>query len=748
MAKIEIKKILIFIILTFSSFVSNATERDWLTSAGNYKSHRFFLGQQIVKDNIKELEKFWIFNSSFSSPIDTVQAPPLFIKDQLIVVTLSGDLISISPDNGSVNWKVKLENPIGRRGLTYYMAENKNLEGLYVASKDKIIHLDKYGKIKNTFLTGLSLLHPIVYEDTLYVATLTNGIKAYDLLTKKEIWQTSLNKNNINSRVWSGFSFDFESKTLFVVTSNPAKDHKTLLGKNRNGDDYSVSLIALSASDGSIKWQYKHINNDLWDFDLVGNPIIVKNIKIKNQNQSKNSVIALSKTGDVIMVEIETGQPIFKDSFKNISVERSDIKDVFTSPTQKSYSKPEKFSNIIIDTEKDFGHLDNENLNFIKNKIRHAKSGFYVPTSLNHDVIIYGLHGGAEWPGGTLIKSENSTNLIIPSNNYPWIIRVHYQEKKYLELSNFFNGFPKKIYYSFLSLKNNLSLKINKIKNIFSSKKESKKIHSVDLAFKNRTEINKFFEPPNAKYKLVDKIYKFLPGSFNNKTYATNCAGCHGNARQGRMQSEVYGDAFYPSLVGMTETKKWNLSDTYEKMKKYHESFNIKMNLSLVEFKSMTDYFKKYDKKLISENHVELSAFWQLLLDKDGLPATTPPWGKITNLNLSTGKKIWEVPFGIRKVNNKIIKGDINFGGVLSTKNNIAFFTGGTDSMAYALDVKTGKVIWSDLLPYAGSAPPMAFNYKGCDFIVFTSTGGRFVGYKKNGDATVAYKLKSCTITN
>ena len=101
-------------------------------------------------------------------------------------------------------------------------------------SKEKIIHLDKYGKIKNTFLTGLSLLHPIVYEDTLYVATLTNGIKAYDLLTKKEIWQTSLNKNNINSRVWSGFSFDSESKTLFVVTSNPAYDHKALVGKKHN----------------------------------------------------------------------------------------------------------------------------------------------------------------------------------------------------------------------------------------------------------------------------------------------------------------------------------------------------------------------------------------------------------------------------------------------------------------------------------------------------------------------------------
>ena len=47
-------------------------------------------------------------------------------------------------------------------------------------------------------------------------------------------------------------------------------------------------------------------------------------------------------------------------------------------------------------------------------------------------------------------------------------------------------------------------------------------------------------------------------------------------------------------------------------------------------------------------------------------------------------------------------------------------------------------------MPFSGSAPPMAFRHKGCEVIVFTATGGRYVGYKKNGDSTVAYKLKDC----
>ena len=61
-----------------------------------------------------------------------------------------------------------------------------------------------------------------------------------------------------------------------------------------------------------------------------------------------------------------------------------------------------------------------------------------------------------------------------------------------------------------------------------------------------------------------------------------------------------------------------------------------------------------------------------------------------------------------------------------------------------ALNASNGKKIWETDLPYSGSAPPMAFRYKGCDVIVFTSTGGRFVGYQKNGDTTIAYKLKNC----
>ena len=742
---------LIIIIFSNKSFAEGNNNLLWKTSAGNSYSHRFFSGEQINKDNIKNLTKLWTFNSGSTAALQTVQSPPVFIGNQLLVVTLKGDLISLSPINGETLWKKKLATPLGRRGFTYHESEDSELEGIYVASGTNIVQLNKNGEIKKKFLTGLSLVQPFLDEKNLYVATLRNGVKAFDLKTKKEIWSTSLKKNKVNARVWSGFSFDKETNSLFVVTSNPGG----IIGENRSGDDFSASLISINADNGKIKWEYKHVVNDLWDFDLISNPIIVKKLKVINKKKLINCVIALSKTGDVIMVDIDTGLPIFDNSYVDVLVQKSDMKNVYTPPTQKFYLKPEKFSNIEVDLDNGFDHLEEDNFNFMKNKLRHAKSGFYIPTSVNHDVVLYGVHGGAEWPGATVYRDSKSTNLIIPSNKTPWILRLNYQEKKYLDIYN--SDYLNKGFDLALSIRNFLKnfLKKDVKKQDVSSdiesltKKKSYEVtisKSIDTSFRNRTDINGFYPASAQKKKMVaDIIYKFMPGSFDNKLYSKKCSSCHGNARQGRYDFETKGDNFYPSLVGITKTKKWSAVDTFEKVSKIHKLNNIDLKLDINEYTDMMKYFDKFDENLFENNLVEKDGFWQILLDKRGLPATRPPWGKITNINLFNGEKVWEIPFGKRKIDNKkYVVGDQNFGGVISTKSKIIFANGNPDPVAYAYGFDDGEKIWETELPFSGSAPPMAFSYKGCEVIVFTATGGRFVGYKQNGDSTVAYKLKNC----
>ena len=203
------------------------------------------------------------------------------------------------------------------------------------------------------------------------------------------------------------------------------------------------------------------------------------------------------------MVNIDNGLPVFEDSYINIEVPISDMKNVYTPKTQKLYLKPEKFSNIEIDLERDFAHLEEDNLIYIKNKLRHAKSGFFIPTSVNYDVVLYGLHGGAEWPGATLYKDKDSTNLIIPSNKTPWILRINFQDKKYLKILN--NKYYNKTFNFVRSTRNfftNLFKKTQKVENIPSDvnsliKDSSYKITTskyIDTSFRNRNKINNFFK--------------------------------------------------------------------------------------------------------------------------------------------------------------------------------------------------------------------------------------------------------------
>ena len=134
-----------------------------------------------------------------------------------------------------------------------------------------------------------------------------------------------------------------------------------------------------------------------------------------------------------------------------------------------------------------------------------------------------------------------------------------------------------------------------------------------------------------------------------------------------------------------------------------------------------------------------------MLLDKDRNPATKPPWGGIAKIDLVTGKRLWDIPFGKRKDDegNIIALGDRVFGGIMNTASGITFATGNPDGSIYAFN-SDGKKIWEDILPFAGSAPPISYTYNNCQYIVFIATGGRYYDYKQNGDLVSTYKLNSC----
>ena len=47
--------------------------------------------------------------------------------------------------------------------------------------------------------------------------------------------------------------------------------------------------------------------------------------------------------------------------------------------------------------------------------------GWYEPPAFGKDLLLYGVHGGAQWPGAAL--DPINQDLYIPANNDPWVIR-------------------------------------------------------------------------------------------------------------------------------------------------------------------------------------------------------------------------------------------------------------------------------------------------------------------------------------
>ena len=717
----HINLISIIFFLSFPSFVYASNE--WLHSSGNFEAQRHSHLKQITKQNISELKKAWIFFSGKVDNRNVVQATPIFIDNKLIIVDIFGGVYALNPENGEIIWQKKFKPPVGRRGIT---SQKTNNSKIYISSKKSVLELDaKTGRTLNKFESGLSLLPPIIVNKKIYIATLKEGVKAFDIETAKEIWNYKLNKTNVNPRIWSGFSYDRITDSLFIVTSNPGG----LYGGKRSEDNLSVSLISLNRKTGKKKWHFQHIRNDLWDLDLVGNPIIFS--RKNDTNKLERVVVALSKTGDVIFLNAKNGSLIFPNGIEKINVPISDVKNEKSVPFQYKFTKPTPFSNIKVDLQKDFNHLTkSDNIKLFK-IISNAKSGNYLPPSFNYNLIMYGLHGGAEWPGGSLNKEENS--LIIPFNREPWVIRMEYKDLIFTKIQKISQELWKLIHkvnqvhnnvLDFLTLANNPNEKV------------INKITSITNPWEN-----------NYKYNNISKIlYSMVPYSGSNEFYINKCSSCHGIGREGFYENEFKGDRYIPSLVGLHYKTKYKTKLSNKFLKKIHNDLNINFDFDHKEVSKTLSGFKKYDEFLYKNNLLGINGFWQNLLDVEGYPASAPPWGGIAKLDMNSGDLLWKIPFGYRlNKNDKLIAhGDKNFGGVLSTSSNIFFATGTPDEMARAYSSQNGDLIWESKLPFAGSAPPMSFLYKGCQYIIFTATGGQFLGFNNKGDATVAYKLSSC----
>ncbi len=145
---------------------------------------------------------------------------------------------------------------------------------------------------------------------------------------------------------------------------------------------------------------------------------------------------------------------------------------------------------------------------------------------------------------------------------------------------------------------------------------------------------------------------------------------------------------------------------------------------------------------------IYVNAGWQLPFTK--LMCKQPPYGGIRAIDLKTGKTIWDRPIGTARRNGPFgiplglpwTIGTPNNGGPLVTAGGVVFLAATTDNLIRAMDLKTGKTLWSDALPAGGQATPMTYQENGKQYVVIMAGGHHFM-HTGVSDAVIAYELPS-----
>jgi quinoprotein glucose dehydrogenase len=229
-----------------------------------------------------------------------------------------------------------------------------------------------------------------------------------------------------------------------------------------------------------------------------------------------------------------------------------------------------------------------------------------------------------------------------------------------------------------------------------------------------------------------------------NGLYLQRCASCHGMARQGFWEGEREGDIYQPSLVGISLLRTREQLMSLAEFQRAHRYSGPQPAPTAEELQQLHGYFEALDTVADRNRTLMTDPYWQLLLDPQGNPGSKPPWGHLTAIDLNTGQRRWQIPFGAYdqlKRQGVPVRGQRNTGGVIATASGLLFATGTVDDKLRAHAAADGRELWSYRLPAAGSAPPSTYLHGGEQYLVVVATGGSHVGFSGRSNQIIAFKL-------
>lgn len=226
--------------------------------------------------------------------------------------------------------------------------------------------------------------------------------------------------------------------------------------------------------------------------------------------------------------------------------------------------------------------------------------------------------------------------------------------------------------------------------------------------------------------------------------YMMLCSGCHG--------TDLRGDGVsVPGLHDLSERMSlWSAWQLINKGRGRMPGFD---NMPALARASVLYYVWTADESTEAKEPASeytggslVNAGYQRLLDPENMPASQPPWGSLTAIDLNHGADsaeiAWRIPFGnYPQMLNQGQQGlgSENYGGPIVTAGGLVFIAATPDKLLKAYSSNSGELLWQTTLPFAGFATPSTYMLNGRQFLVIAAGGGKLG--QASGSAYVAFAL-------
>ena len=358
--------ILLIGIFAFTSKKNESTQdTEWRYPGFSQYTNTFFHHQtQITSGNANKLEMKWRFEFPQRDPpvrdsdgeiVQGSWTAPLVIKGKVYTATMDNQFFSLDARSGKLlcknevpNDKIKGRVTYSTRGVTSY---NGSIVlqaadcSVYAFDPDdchiKWVMPSTCRDIPGNKGFNFGMNPPLFFNDHMFISSggAETGIRgymaAYNITTKKLLWRwfsvppaiegpknwaKEAAKGNIapypndwgtsseigGGHVWAWPVIDTEKNVLFVGTGNPSPD---LNASTRPGPNlYTDSVVALNISNGEMLWYYQLNSHEMYDHDISASLMFGK-IPV-NGNEVK-IVVAVSKSGHVLVLDAQTGKPLY-----------------------------------------------------------------------------------------------------------------------------------------------------------------------------------------------------------------------------------------------------------------------------------------------------------------------------------------------------------------------------------------------------------------------------------------------------